>query len=102
MTDTVLDRILAHKHVEVVQRRRARSLADMIDCARSAPPVRGFANALVTRIEAGEPAVIAEPAPAEAPPAKKGAKKKAAVEVSADASEEKPAPKKRGGKNGEA
>jgi indole-3-glycerol phosphate synthase len=60
MTETVLDRILAHKHAEVAQRRRATPLADMVDRARAAPAPRGFCTALIARVEAGEPAVIAE------------------------------------------
>lgn len=60
MTGTVLDRILAHKRDEVAQRRRVTPLPALIDRARSAPPARGFSNAIRARIRAGDPAVIAE------------------------------------------
>ena len=60
MTGTVLDRILAHKREEVADRRRSKPLSTLVDAARTASSVRGFAAALVARIEAGEPAVIAE------------------------------------------
>ena len=59
-TETVLDRILAHKHVEVSQRRREQPLGDLIHRARTAQPVRGFLAALASRVDAGDPAVIAE------------------------------------------
>jgi indole-3-glycerol phosphate synthase len=60
MPETVLDRILAHKRVEVAERKRVRPLADMTRAARSAPAARGFVAALSARIAAGDPAVIAE------------------------------------------
>ena len=60
MTETVLDRILAHKRDEVAQRRRSKPMITVIDGARAAPPMRGFVAALSARIEAGDPAVIAE------------------------------------------
>ncbi len=60
MTETVLDRILAHKRDEVAQRRRSQPMATVIDGARAAAPARGFVAALSARIEAGDPAVIAE------------------------------------------
>ena len=60
MTETVLDRILAHKRDEVAQRRQSKPMAALIDAARIAPPVRGFVAALSARIEGGDPAVIAE------------------------------------------
>lgn len=60
MTETVLDRILVHKRDEVSQRRQSKPMATLIDGARSAAPARGFVAALSARIEAGDPAVIAE------------------------------------------
>ncbi len=60
MTETVLDRILAHKHGEVSQRRRTQPLAQLISRARAAAPVRGFSAALLKRVDEGGPAVIAE------------------------------------------
>ncbi len=60
MTGTVLDRILAHKRDEVARRRRATPLPALIDHVRSAPPARGFSKAILARIQAGDPAVIAE------------------------------------------
>ena len=60
MPETVLDRILAHKKIEVADRKRAKPLADITRAARDAPPARGFVAALSARIVAGDPAVIAE------------------------------------------
>ena len=53
---TILDEILAHKAREVAERGRARPLADLRATAESAPPARGFAEALRAR----RPGVIAE------------------------------------------
>ncbi len=60
MTGTVLDRILAHKRDEVAQRRRATPLPTLIDRVRTAPLARGFSKTIRARIQAGDPAVIAE------------------------------------------
>ncbi len=46
MTDTILDRIKAYKLEEVAQRKADVALADVEAKARSASPVRGFADAL--------------------------------------------------------
>ena len=59
-TPTVLKRIVARKHEEVAERRSRLSLEDCRAEARKQPATRGFANALQQRIEAGDPAVIAE------------------------------------------
>lgn len=56
----VLNRILARKAEEVAERRRRVPLADVIVRARDASPVRGFAQALETKVAAGHAAVIAE------------------------------------------
>jgi len=60
VTESVLDRILAHKRTEIA----ARSAAHPIDAIRmratSAPAPLGFVAALRARIDAGDPAVIAE------------------------------------------
>jgi indole-3-glycerol phosphate synthase len=59
-TPDILNRILARKRQEVVQRAAATPLAKLREQARQAPPCRGFHRALVERIAAGGPAVIAE------------------------------------------
>lgn len=57
---TVLDEIVAHKRTEVAARQAQTSLANVEKLAVSAPQVRNFGHALVRRLEAGDPAVIAE------------------------------------------
>ncbi|PAU81738.1 indole-3-glycerol-phosphate synthase [Halovibrio salipaludis] len=59
-TPTVLKRIVARKHEEVAERQRRLSLEDCRTEARAQPATRGFAAALQRRIDAGDPAVIAE------------------------------------------
>jgi indole-3-glycerol phosphate synthase len=59
-TPDILKRIVARKVEEVAQRKRSRPLAALRDAVDAAPAPRGFADALATRISAGEPAVIAE------------------------------------------
>ncbi len=59
-TPTVLKRIVARKHEEVAERRAQLSLDDCRAEARRQPAPRGFAAALQHRIDAGDPAVIAE------------------------------------------
>ena len=56
----VLKRILARKQEEVAERRDRVSLFELKARAASAPPVRGFADAVQAKIAAGNPAVIAE------------------------------------------
>ena len=56
----VLKRILARKQEEVAERRDRVSLFELKARAASAPPVRGFADAVQAKIAAGLPAVIAE------------------------------------------
>jgi indole-3-glycerol phosphate synthase len=56
----VLKRILARKQEEVAERRERVSLFELKARAASAPPVRGFADAIDAKIAAGLPAVIAE------------------------------------------
>ncbi|WP_028956193.1 indole-3-glycerol phosphate synthase TrpC [Sulfitobacter sp. 20_GPM-1509m] len=46
MTETILDRIKAYKLEEVAADKQAKTLGDVEDAARSAPPVRPFAEAL--------------------------------------------------------
>ncbi len=57
---TVLDKILGRKAEEVAERKQLMPLAELERLARSADPVRGFADALRQRVERREPAVIAE------------------------------------------
>ncbi len=56
----VLERILERKRAEVQARSVAQPLAALEERVSSAPAPRGFADALATRIDAGEAAVIAE------------------------------------------
>jgi indole-3-glycerol phosphate synthase len=55
-TPTILDKIVARKREELVERRKKRSLNDLEQLAQIAAPVRGFAKSLSGR----RPAVIAE------------------------------------------
>jgi indole-3-glycerol phosphate synthase len=57
---TILDTILARKHEEVAARRELASLFELKARAASAPPARGFADAIAAKIAGGEAAVIAE------------------------------------------
>ena len=56
----ILKRIIRHKAVEVGERAAEVSLAEMSARAERAPAVRPFTNALMSRIKAGHPAIIAE------------------------------------------
>jgi indole-3-glycerol phosphate synthase len=60
MTDDILQRILARKRVEISERRARVSERELIANLVGAPRVRGFVDALRTKIAAGQPAVIAE------------------------------------------
>jgi indole-3-glycerol phosphate synthase len=62
MTDTpdILRKIVHRKHEEVRERTAARPLDTLIAGVADAPPVRGFAQAIAQRVEAGRPGVIAE------------------------------------------
>ena len=57
---TILDTILARKREEVAARRERTSLFELQARAASAPPLRGFADAVAAKIAAGQAAVIAE------------------------------------------
>lgn len=56
----ILQRILATKREEVAAAQRAVSMAAMASRARSATPTRDFVGAIRARLDAGQPAVIAE------------------------------------------
>ena len=56
----VLEKILARKRDEIIERRQQATLADLEARIAAALPARGFADALAARMDAGEPAVIAE------------------------------------------
>ena len=56
----ILTEIVAHKKIEVAARKARGSLAELDAAARAAAPTRGFFNALVAKVHAGLPAVIAE------------------------------------------
>ncbi len=57
---TILDTILARKRDEVAARRERVSLFELKARAASAPPLRGFADAVAAKIAGGDAAVIAE------------------------------------------
>ena len=57
---TILEKILTRKAGEVAARRAIVSLAEIEQQARSADPVRGFAEALRAQVKRKQPAVIAE------------------------------------------
>lgn len=57
---TILDRILEHKRVEVLERRNKRSHASLLADCRSLPTTRGFTRSLVESTTRGYTAVIAE------------------------------------------
>lgn len=59
-TPDILQRILVRKRQEVRERAEAVSLQELRSQAEAADPVRNFRTALVQRIGAGRPAVIAE------------------------------------------
>lgn len=56
----VLKRILARKQEEVAERRARVSQFELKTRAASAPPARGFADAVAGKVAGGHPAVIAE------------------------------------------
>src|SRR5579864_8671995 len=56
----ILSKIEAYKREEIVTARRALPLADVEALARSAPPPRGFLNAIRRKISGGDYALIAE------------------------------------------
>ncbi|MGY0557917.1 MULTISPECIES: indole-3-glycerol phosphate synthase TrpC [unclassified Lysobacter] len=59
MTD-ILQKILARKHEEILQRSQIRALDSVRARAANQPPTRGFVDAIRRKHEAGEAAVIAE------------------------------------------
>ena len=60
MAATVLEEILAHKRIEVTQRRSAVPIGELTRRADAAAAPRGFVAAISARVAAGDPAVIAE------------------------------------------
>ena len=56
----ILDRILARKVEEIAERSAQLPLAELIARVADLPDTRGFAAAIESRIESGQPAVIAE------------------------------------------
>ena len=56
----ILTEIVAHKRTEVAARKAVRPLAEVEAAARAATPTRGFFKALMSKVEAGLPGVIAE------------------------------------------
>jgi indole-3-glycerol phosphate synthase len=56
----ILTEIVAHKKTEVAARKALRSVAELEQAARGASPVRGFYQALLSKVHAGAPGVIAE------------------------------------------
>jgi len=59
-TSTILRKIIARKYEEIAERKRATSLAQLLNQARDQDPVRGFAQALNAKVQHGRAAVIAE------------------------------------------
>ncbi len=59
-TPDILKTILRRKADEIVERSQRVSIRKMSDRAAAQPPPRGFCQALLKRIRAGEPAVVAE------------------------------------------
>jgi len=59
-TPTILRKIIARKHEEVAERQAKRPLEQLRHELLQAPEPRGFVQALVDRVEAGQAAVIAE------------------------------------------
>jgi len=59
-TPDILKKIIARKHEEIAKRSQQVSLAEMIECAKTADACRGFVDALKNKIAAGDAAVIAE------------------------------------------
>ncbi|MEM7778613.1 MAG: indole-3-glycerol phosphate synthase TrpC [Pseudomonadota bacterium] len=57
---TILDRITAYKRDEIASAKAERPLPGVMTAALSAPPTRGFADAIATQIATGEYALIAE------------------------------------------
>jgi len=60
MTATILDEIIERKWQEVAERSTSRSLSDLQAESAAQAPCRGFAAAMLSRVETGKPAVIAE------------------------------------------
>ncbi len=59
-TPTVLKKIIERKWQEIKIRQQRHSFSDLEQLALAADPVRGFAQAMVARVQQGQPAVIAE------------------------------------------
>ena len=59
-TPDILKKIITRKHQEIAERKQSTSLESVINATKDASPVRGFINAMQTRINSGESAVIAE------------------------------------------
>ena len=59
-TPTILRRIIERKHEEVAERKQKTPLANIQDQLTSASTARGFVKSIRAKLEAGNPAVIAE------------------------------------------
>ena len=57
---TILEKIVAHKHVEIAAAKVRRSLTDLESMYPAAENMRGFAAAMQARVASRQPAVIAE------------------------------------------
>ena len=60
LTGNVLDEIVSNKRGEIAANKARLSIDELRERIKDAPPIRGFADALRRRIEASQPAVIAE------------------------------------------
>lgn len=59
-TPTVLKKIIARKYEEVAERRACITEQSLLAQASQASPTRGFVDAMLRRLEQGDPAIIAE------------------------------------------
>ncbi|WP_075187567.1 indole-3-glycerol phosphate synthase TrpC [Teredinibacter haidensis] len=59
-TPTILKKIIARKHEEVLERKTTTTLQQLEEKAAAQPAARGFVAAMERKLAAGEPAVIAE------------------------------------------
>jgi indole-3-glycerol phosphate synthase len=57
---TILEKIIARKHTEIAERKLQYSITDLEARYPAASELRGFAKALAAKIEAQQPAIIAE------------------------------------------
>jgi indole-3-glycerol phosphate synthase len=59
-TPDILERILARKRDEIIERKKEASLEELKDLINEIAPTRGFYNSIARTIDNGKPAIIAE------------------------------------------